>query len=639
MLPEQENHRKAKARLLSLSFLGVVIFHTLLTFYFERPSVILSDEPLRGEDFDIHFGQVTRFIDAYTGWGQIWSYDPSILAGQPEGAICDANTKAWEIWTLLLWKAGLSRGLAFNLFALLSYLMLPVVTFFSARLFGLSRWAAIIASFIMSIIWFFDSQTHNFSWIGMTAWVFASYFSLLPLGSFYRFVLSPSASRALSTALLLATCLLIHPYSFVVLALPMGYLAIRAFRRFTAVQRIWIFAIALFAIAANGFWLLVAWRFWHYVINSGYFSQTRISTLLLDFLELAENPGDTSLFMRTGFRFLVFGAALIMLVLWRRSKDDRLMIFALGIGWLIGIAYFGSYFWIFSQVQPYRYIVPATMFAVIPATCLIVELYHRGVYSRFTWLSWALIGLIALPGLQLVARDILVYFPPLLQFRGDPLKDKRSIGTISGYPTGLDLRHQKTGPGDLIISRWITAYTEDNKRVLVEPPLLGEWLPYQVKGIEVLGGFLQRNLLHTEANYFRRFPNRTGSAAELRKYLETYGVQWVILSPEIPFPMEYRGLLSVRAKLPGATICKTNIRASYFQQGTGRVSASMNRIDVRDTRPEQELVLRYHWLETLSCKPDCHIEKEPLPDDAVGFIRVSVPHPKDFLIFNSYRFN
>ncbi len=49
-------------------------------------------------------------------------------------------------------------------------------------------------------------------------------------------------------------------------------------------------------------------------------------------------------------------------------------------------------------------------------------------------------------------------------------------------------------------------------------------------------------------------------------------------------------------------------------------------------------MLRYHWLETLRCLPDCKIERVEVAGDPVGFIQVAPGHPKDFLVFNKYAF-
>jgi hypothetical protein len=48
------------------------------------------------------------------------------------------------------------------------------------------------------------------------------------------------------------------------------------------------------------------------------------------------------------------------------------------------------------------------------------------------------------------------------------------------------------------------------------------------------------------------------------------------------------------------------------------------------------VVLRFHFLETLVCRPGCAIAREPLSHDPVGFIRVAAPHPADFEILNAY---
>ena len=57
---------------------------------------------------------------------------------------------------------------------------------------------------------------------------------------------------------------------------------------------------------------------------------------------------------------------------------------------------------------------------------------------------------------------------------------------------------------------------------------------------------------------------------------------------------------------------------------------------VTATDPNRDVVLRYHWMETLRCSPDCTIVREPVEGDRVGFMRVPAPHPRDFVIENSY---
>jgi hypothetical protein len=55
---------------------------------------------------------------------------------------------------------------------------------------------------------------------------------------------------------------------------------------------------------------------------------------------------------------------------------------------------------------------------------------------------------------------------------------------------------------------------------------------------------------------------------------------------------------------------------------------------VRDSS-KRPLVLKYHWLDSFVCKPDCRVEREPMQADRVGFIRV-VEAPPNFEIVNAY---
>ena len=83
-------------------------------------------------------------------------------------------------------------------------------------------------------------------------------------------------------------------------------------------------------------------------------------------------------------------------------------------------------------------------------------------------------------------------------------------------------------------------------------------------------------------------------------------------------------------------VYKTKTPVSFFAEGSGRVKASLNRIEVSGTNPDEDIVLRFHWLETLVCAEGCTVKKEPLERDPVGFIRIPAPHPADFTIENGY---
>ena len=70
---------------------------------------------------------------------------------------------------------------------------------------------------------------------------------------------------------------------------------------------------------------------------------------------------------------------------------------------------------------------------------------------------------------------------------------------------------------------------------------------------------------------------------------------------------------------------------SRFLEGSGRVSADFDRIDVKDAAGER-IVLKYHWLPTLRTDPPLPIEEAREPGMPVGFIAVHPGEIHDFTI-------
>ena len=70
---------------------------------------------------------------------------------------------------------------------------------------------------------------------------------------------------------------------------------------------------------------------------------------------------------------------------------------------------------------------------------------------------------------------------------------------------------------------------------------------------------------------------------------------------------------------------------------TGRIAKqAFNRISITEAHGD-DIVIRFHWMETLRCRHDCVVHRLKIPGDRVGFIRVHKP-PRHFEIYNSYIF-
>jgi hypothetical protein len=618
-----------------LAWVFVVALHLTLVIYVELHAPILGDQTLSSVDFDTHAAQMFRVTDALETYGKHWAYDPQVLAGFPEGAVFDADNKGWELWTFALWKLGFSRPAAFNLFAVFVHIAVPWTVYLSARLFRLKRWEGLIAATLAMSLWFFDGMG-RWSWFsGGVSYSFVTALFVLPLALFYSHLRTKKAWLLVPLAIVMSIGHLFHPSMFVLLVVPMAGLYARSFKHLGWKQHAGIGAVALAVVGANAWWLFTAFRFAHYVTDHEPFFVGTASDIVLDVIGMTDNLIRTGLVgNRTGFRILCWAAAAITLVLWRKDRDDRFLPLALGTGFLIAMAYFGGYFWVFRQIQPYRSVMPSAFLASIAAAAFVGELIRRRALHKLPRLAWATIGLCALLGTLHLVSDVLYFTPPLAP-TVPPLPTGETFPiTAYGFPTHGDYRHFPSERFVAEMASWVRAHDDGQGRFLVESWWLGEFLLARTDA-QILGGFRERNMDHRAANLFHRYPKGDISDEALARYLSEYAVQWVIVSSPIP-ALESKGLLAYAEHIGPHRIYRSRIPASLIRDGVGKVRASLNRIDVTDSDPTRDTVLRYHWLETLVCEPDCQMDREPLEDNRVGFIRVRAPHPPSFSIVNRY---
>jgi hypothetical protein len=494
-------------------------------------------------------------------------------------------------------------------------------------------------------LWYFDAFPRWNWWIGMIAWAIVGYLALLPIALMYRYVEDGKWWRLVPMAVAMAAGHMIHPYIFVILLFPMGALYIRAFRTMPASRHIGLVAVALFTIAVNAWWLVTAFRFWHYILDSGYCFQASISYFLTDYLGLVGKDPLVSGVVgnRTGFRFLCLACTVLCLILWRRTRDDRFLPFLAGTAALFAITYLGGYFWLTRQIQPYRFILPAIFMTVIPAAVYIVHLARSASLRSLPRKAYVLIGILFFLTLPHFARDVLYFMPallpehePLPEGKSAPIANVLGMGTF-GFPRHMEFRHGPHWPDFTALANWFNENDDGQGRLLVEWNVLGEHLAWRTRS-QIIGGFHERNMKHTAANLFRQHPQGDISDQELRRYLTDYAVKWVLLTHRRPALENRRDILEPIQYIPHHRIYRSKLGWSYFQENDGHVEASMNLIEVTGTDPERDVVLRFHWLETLVCEPGCTMVREPVLNNPVGFMRIPAPHPADFTIENSYRF-
>jgi hypothetical protein len=645
MVPDSE--RPPTARRTQLHGAAFVVLSVALcsaqiavTSYFMPTDVVLSDVPVSGADYDTHIQQSYRVLEGLQGWGKTWVYDPHLLAGHPNGVIFDADNKGWELVTYLLVELGLSRGAAFNGFIVLAQVLIVPLLLSAALLFGLSRGQALLAALLAALLWLFDSYVHWLWYVGTLEYAFSSYFFLLPLGLFFAYIERGSRWAAAGCAVALGAALFLHPYTFFALLVPLAHLHLRRRKQRGATADLITAGIVLIALAINAIWLAESLAQFHYIRDSGYFGAAGLSQLLADFGSVVLDTAVTGVSpTRSAVRWLCFGCAVAGLIELRRQRDTRFAPWAVALAVLIALAYSGAYSRATAQVQPYRFVAPAMFLASLPAAVFLGRLSPSQLWRSLSTGARGVVAVLLLLGIKQLTNDIVLYFPELLP-RVPLLIDGRSpVIDASGYPPFARHHHDPDSPEAWELASFISEHAQGG-RVLVQNGFTGEQLAWKTDA-EILGGFLPMNLEHSRANLFRRRldagKQRTIDRAAVRRYLEAYAVEWVVIGTPDAWFFAMPELFVRHSEVAGHRIMRTTVPISRFEENGGEVSARTNVITVRRTDPARDVVLRYHFHEMLACRPDCRVEPSANPVGGVPFIRVPAPHPASFTVYNGYR--
>jgi hypothetical protein len=621
-----------------LALLAVFAVHVWLVSYFFGDQLPLPELAFNRGDFATHANQVHKVIAGLQTSGQHWVYDVQLLAGAPNGEMFDADVKGWEVFTWLLVELGCAQGWAFNLYILLIHLLLPAVVYASARLFRLDRWAATLATGLAVLLWSFDSFTHWMWMIGTVTYCAVAYGALLPLALFYRWIEDRRWPFALGCALAMAFGHLTHPYLFFILAAPMIALYVRAWlveRSLGAMQHAGTIAIAVFTIVANWWWLKTALHFSRYLLDSAFYEQGGIEFVLFDLLGVLHDSSSQGMIgPRVLIRLFALIAAIACLRAWRDAADRRRLPFFVLIVSMAALTFVGGYT-PFAQIQPYRHNLPLAFALVIPAGWWLTETVRARPWRALVptqRVLGAAFGLLAALG---VLAEVRYFFAPTMD-EHQVLDDGTKVLMNSlGHNYTPRYTYDEQNEWENVLA-WIAAHDDGQGRWLIQDQALGEYAMART-GAQVIGGFLVRNIEHSDANWFRRAGAPPYREEALAEYLRTYAIRWVVLQKYTldPWWDQHPELVTRAGFVDGWIFYQVHVGSSLLS-GRGRAAAQLNRISITRTNQNEDVLVRYHWMETLRCRPDCEIERVPVDGDRVGFMRVLAPHPRDFVIENAY---
>jgi hypothetical protein len=598
---------------------------------------LFSDQPHAGLDFDTHITQAYRVVEGLERWKRSWVYDVQLLAGAPNGVIFDADNKGWSLVTYAGKQLGLSQGFSFNLFIIVAHASVVPLVYAGARLLRVGPWGSLLAAALGVLYWNFDSWTHWCWYVGMVAYALASLVFLLPLGFFYRWSDERKAWQLVATAVSLALAHLVHPYSFFILVFPMTALYLRSASSIGWRGHVGVLGVVACVLAVNAYWLLEAARFWHYILDSSLFASTGPKSVLWDALNLMVEPAATGIIgKRAVYRNLAIVGGLAMAVAWWRRGDPRTVPIGGALVALLLFGYLGGSTPL-NQTQPYRNLLPAGFLGCILTGALLEFAVQQRVFARLSSGARWTLRLMVTPVALLLVHEASYFMVDDLPAPAVLPHGVHAPLWSTGYAKHEAYAYDDWHADEL--AQWVREHDDGKGRFLVEGWSWGEQLAWKTDA-QIMGGFIWRNLDHSWSNFFRRRPQGIASPAEWQRYIDTYAIHWVIVStPAFSAPWwDHNPALEKVEEIGSVRIYRTRKRSRLIARGPGRVAASTNEIRVFGTDPDKPVVLRYHWLETLRCVPDCEVQQHDVRDDPVGFIRIPAGHPRDFVVFNKYAF-
>jgi hypothetical protein len=316
---------------------------------------------------------------------------------------------------------------------------------------------------------------------------------------------------------------------------------------------------------------------------------------------------------------------------------------------LAAATYLGGYIPVFNVIQPYRFVGTLTLLALIPASALVEEIKKHGALRDLPTLAKMSLLLIVLAGIPRLARDV-VYFTKDIAPTPDELpKEKPHIADIIGfgsigYPRHREYRHRTAEETFKKLLNWFAGWEPRHGRILVDHWPLAEYFAANTNAF-IIGGSNLRDQQHSDADLFFVHPDTDPSKEQVQEYLDRYAVGLSVLTfttmaNDVDVLLHLSGmgdiLRTIFSEKP-FKVLKTTNKVNYFKEGSGKVkSATTNLIELVDTSVNEDLVIKFHWLKTLKCLPQCTLERQPIEGDQIGFIRIKAPHQKNIKIVNAY---
>jgi len=608
---------------------------------------LFSPEPVYTNDFSLMLFLVETGRAFFSHSRRLWGFDPYFMAGYPLDFIWNSNVFLQVLGVLFpsLPAGWIVKGVYAACF------VVPVCTLYGGlRLLGFSTTVAVLGTALGSSYCLNGLPLVHAS-VGMITGSLVVHLAFFVFCLAVRFTFQGGRLPGVSLAAAFPLAVLVHKTSIVILAIPMLALSLTClfagrpaapcpwFRR----RLLALFGIGVVAFVLNGFWImpmlhlldhktfLKGTLFWqsHYLLRP-----------IKDYLWVHQSLGIVAsshkpglMLLRQSIMVLAIAGAVVSI---RGGESKKSFLFLVSCVYLFLLTYYGSFFSLTEQLDPARYDGALNMF-LVPLSCK--GLCAVGAFLRGRGGGRAVGYGGAAFALFLCAANLLPSFytdvraccrlrtdlpAPLLELEAWVKEQTTQEARILVEDSGYFDRH---GPGYAYYHTYFPSLLPRR----TGRPCIGGPYPYVFLDYHFTDFQDARLLGRDIASY---------PPAELEEIFTRYNIGWIIVwSREAK---EYLGGLSGLVHKEGDidtfSVYRVDRKRSYFLKGSGTIRAGYNEILLDGLEPEQgEVMLSFHYVETLRTDPVTPIEARALGEDPIGFIVLRSP-PRQVRIFMSYSF-
>jgi len=586
---------------------------------------IFNGAPLIDQDWGLHFHHLRSMEAVWREGRRLWGYNPYFMAGYPSNTIQDLSIKFFELAALGLGTITATSVQWFKIIAFLAMASVPLIMYATGRNFFFnhgSKNQIACGTALLGTAYWWNSLPREMYFYGMIGFPVAAYVGVWGVSLFYRLVMaSPKPGLIHVVWLLFAAAILpLHVQSVIIFAPAMIVLLIMERRQWTRNLALWMVAALAFCMVTNFAWLLPAFHHRHDDVASAIvkqlplFASTDPLTFLIDYLGTKGYWTFRPSFIEKGFRLalLILGGFGFKRLIY---NDNR----ALGISLTTGLCvlflltYYGALIPAVAAWQPLRFKVPLNLYLVVGAAYYINEWLSGREKIRFQLVP----AMIVMGGLALAINIAQTESMGRLRLRTRMLPE---ITTI------VDWVRRETPPD----ARLLFEESGDETGFIYDGMYLSSFLPH-LTGRQLIGGPINfYNDRHNFAEFHsgKLFKHDIGTLTddELRDYLRLYNIGAIVAfhPSSVKKLLSIPGLVTVDRHIGPIYLMQVNQPLSWFMVGQGKVSASANRLELRELKG-REILLKYHWVKSLSATPAVTIVPTQLADDPIPFIKLIDP--------------